>query len=235
MAFLAAFCCLKVHERDTVGEWMMSPEQPGPSLFERFNMCHCRQEVREESGIELEPKLRGLAGVTLQDGEHNTAGSLQTMKWASFDPETRVVYQKVFGGFGAKAGTGAWTEDASSLIWMILMNLARNAGYRYKFSFSEDYRYADIDVQGNPCVLCCCCPILTLPCCPAWFTFPRALCRGGFNMRAAEGVTDGTHWERYNGKTKAYDLVTVYNTDGTKGPHFDRLAAVAPQQVMVTV
>jgi len=54
-------------------------------------------------------------------------------------------------------------------------------------------------------------------------------------MRAAEGVEDGTHWERYNNGKKYYDLVTVYNADGTKGPHFDKLAAVAPQQVMVTM
>jgi len=162
MASLAACCCLKVHDRDTVGEWMLSPETLAPSLFQRLCMCQWQQETREASEIELDPRLRGLAGVTLQDGDHSTSGSLQTMKWASYDPETRVASQQVFGGFGGTAGTGAWSEDASSVMWMFLMNLGRWAGYRYRFSFSEDYKNVDIDVQGNACVLCCCC-------CPVFF------------------------------------------------------------------
>merc|ERR1719396_256963 len=121
-----------------------------PSMFQRFCLCQCGPEARTLSGIEKNPKLRGLAGVTLQDGAHETAGSLQTLKWGMYDESKKELTLSVFGGFkpGYGGTTGQWTEPVEAQ-WCFLMNLARCANFTYVFRFDEDYMRADIDIEGN--------------------------------------------------------------------------------------
>lgn len=231
---LASCCCLKIEDRDSVGEWMLAPETPPPSLLQRLCFCQCAPAVRPTSGLEFDEQLRGLAGVTLQYGDHDTAGSLQTLKWGKYDPSTRVLDLPVFSGWwGPFPSTGHWTEPASKYHWYFLENLARVAGYTYEFRFSEDKRSADIKIKGNIGVLCCAC----FPCCPRWFTVPD--CCVAFDMRESSDCSDGTHWDRYSSscggeKKFTYNLVTVINSDGSKGPYYEKLALQAPKQMLIT-
>eukprot|EP00929_Paragymnodinium_shiwhaense_P119499 TRINITY_DN9140_c0_g1_i1.p1 TRINITY_DN9140_c0_g1~~TRINITY_DN9140_c0_g1_i1.p1 ORF type:complete len:249 (-),score=36.88 TRINITY_DN9140_c0_g1_i1:364-1110(-) len=228
MQCAAACCCVKIEDRDTANEWMLTPAGLPPSLFERLCLCHCSAQERKPGGLEFDESLRGLAGVTLQDGVHSTAGSLQTLRWAQYDPATRTAYMKVFGGCGQPPSTGHWSEPVVGY-WMFLINLARCAQYTYIFRFSEDKRYADIDIQGNPC--CCCW------CLPGWCNIPRGLVH--YWMRQTEASKDGTEWER-SGSTCggepvfAYNLRTIWNVDGHKDVHHERLLAIAPKQLIIS-
>jgi len=169
--------------------------------------------------------------VSLQKGDHETAGSLQTVKWGSYDPDKRVAELAVFGGF-YQPTQGIWTEPIS-LLWCCLGNLGRTANYTYRFEFSQDYKECDIKIKGNPLVFCCCC----CPCIPAWFTVPS--CISTTNMKQTKGSTDGTSWDRFNGvlwfePTFYYQLIEVIDADGAPGKYYDQLALNAPKQQMVT-
>ncbi|CAE8629867.1 unnamed protein product [Polarella glacialis] len=226
-------CCLRRYPREKVGDNMLLDNAAAlqPSLFQQLCLCQCTPLARVKPVLELVPQLRGLAGVTVQDGDHVTKGSLQTLKWADFDPQTRVATKPVFGGFGWKDGTaGLWSEGASkSCLRGVVFNLGRSCNYTYKFTFAEDYLSADIDAMANLTGPCC-------PCVPAWFTLPRFLSH--FTMKQDLGSTDGTEWTRYSSKfggepTFSYKLLEVYQPDGTPGRHFERLK-IADPDVLVT-
>ena len=69
--------------------------------------------------------------------------------------------------------------------------------YSYRFIFSEDYRYADIQIRAN-----CCCVCLVPPCAPAWCKVPDAITR--FNAVQHESSGSGEYWVR-NSSTCAGD------------------------------
>jgi len=196
----------------------------------------CWPKARKPSGLERVPALKGLAGITVQDGSHDTRGSLETMKWAKWDARSRVLESSVFGHFYDQSGSGLWTEPTQSACrsctWSCLMNVARTANYSYRFQFSQDLRKADITIQGNLGALCCCC----CPCMPRC-DVPTWCCN--HSMEQADDSVDGTHWIRYKGTfgeepKKYYDLRTVFNVDGTRGPHHAYLPIRTPKQVQIT-
>jgi len=231
-------CCLRLQSRDTAPEWMLqAAESEAPSLYMRLCTCQWAPAPRVPSGIEKVPGLAGLAGITLQYGDHTTAGSLETLKWGEWDPEKRTLKLTVFGGFYSKWSTGFWTEPTAPLwrsaLWCFLMNLARNQNYTYLFEFAEDYRSANIKISGNPLFLCCVC----CPCIPAWFTIPD--CCTKQVLEQADDSKDGTHWIRKNASCGGtpefyYDLYTVWNFDGSPTKEVDRILEKTNQQVMVT-
>jgi hypothetical protein len=228
-------CCLKLRNNAEVDEWMVvhNAETQPPSLFRRLLLCQWSATERKPSGLELIPQLRGLGGVLLQDGTHTTAGTLLTLKYGDYDPEKRELTVSVYGGFQQASTTGNWTEDVN-LIWCCLMNLARSANYSYIMTFTPDYKQATIDISGN---LCCC-----IPCLPRWTTVPRSIVAFSMVQDMPPGPlakVNGTIWSRrtsiFGGEPQDYyKLVTVVNSDGSKGPYFDRLAEVAPQYSMTT-
>jgi len=207
-----------------------------PSLFQRLCMCQRGPSERVPSGIETVPQLRGLAGVLVQAGDQYSSGSMLTLKWAKWDAAKRQVDLQVFGGFtgsgcGGSSGSelGLWTGRIEALR-CFFMNLGRFGAYTYRFTFSEDYRRADIDTMGNPLALCCIC----LPC--AWVTIPK--CCFAFEMVQTDDSTDGTSWKRNNSRCGSdfefyYDLKEVYTPEGKVGKYHDEFKAV-PQQVMAT-
>jgi len=246
--YLTRCCCLSVRDRDTAPEWMlkqttthgMKPGDLGPSWYARCCWCMCSPEERHASGLSEVEQLKGLAGVTVQDGDHDTAGSLETLKWTKWDPASRVLESGVFGGFYNHRGVGLWTEPTrpccKSCLWSCLVNVARNANYGYHFQFSEDLRRADISIRGNMGILCCCIPICCCPFVPQC-TIPRWCCN--HSMEQAEDSTDGTHWVRYKGvcckaPKKYYDLRTVFNADGSDGPYIETLTLRTPKQVQIS-
>merc|ERR1711972_914264 len=81
-------------------------EPTGPSLFSRLCWCQWSPVPRQLSGLEEVEQVRGLAGVTLQHGDHETEGSLETMKWGVYNKETRTVRMAPFGSFYQKYTTG---------------------------------------------------------------------------------------------------------------------------------
>mmetsp|Transcript_78230 Transcript_78230/g.176794 ORF Transcript_78230/g.176794 Transcript_78230/m.176794 type:complete len:272 (+) Transcript_78230:99-914(+) len=231
--FVATCCCLKVQDRDYSSEILVMREiGDAPSLYQRLCMCQWKPTARPPSGIEKIPQIRGLAGVTMQSGDHSTAGSLQTLKWGYWDSETRVFELPIFGGFEGGSTTGVWTEPITPL-WCCLMNLGRTANYTYRFEFSPDFQHADIRIKGNPCVFCCVC----CPCCPAWCTIPQ-WCTST-SMRQAEDSNSGSHWERFNGKCCRkqeyyYDLLEVIDHNGEPGPFANKLPLKSPKQFMIS-
>lgn len=233
---VAACCCLQIKERDTVGDWMLSSNADGqPSLFQRL-VCQCGPRERKNANLEsVHPNLRGLAGVTIQNGTHPTAGSLQTLKWVRWNPKKRQADLPVFGGFFGD--TGVWTEPVACY-WCFQMNLSRCANYKYRFTFDEDYKHATIDIVTNPLTGCCpCAPLCCIPCCPAWLVIPR--CCVAFDMNLTEGADDGSSWDR---RSKVccrpweltYVLQEVITFDGQRGKYYENLAQKAPEQVMIT-
>lgn len=235
--YLTRCCCLKVMDRDTAPEWMLEQTMtPDPSSYSRLCWCMCGPEQRKESGLAGTRQLKGLAGITVQDGSHDTRGSLETMKWSRWNAEQRILESGVFGGYYNHTALGTWTEPTQSCcrscVWACVVNLARNANYSYRFQFSEDLRKADISIRGNLGVLCCAC----CPCMPSC-TIPRWCCN--HSMEQADDSTDGTHWIRYKGvcgkePKKYYDLRTVFNVDGTPGPYFEYLPLRTPKQVQIS-
>mmetsp|Transcript_4858 Transcript_4858/g.14118 ORF Transcript_4858/g.14118 Transcript_4858/m.14118 type:complete len:237 (-) Transcript_4858:81-791(-) len=226
-------CCIKVSPKSSLNELMLidTAADQQPSCLQRFCLCYCKPLERKSNGIEEIPQLRGLAGLTVQDGDHITAGSLQTLKYAPYDPEARVLYMPVYGGFGWWHGgtTGLWTEPANC-VWGFLMTAARLSNYTYKFTFSEDYLHVDIDIMTNMFGVVGC------ACLPAWCTVPR--CITHFTAEQDLGSADGTEWSRYNaaccGKPRFYyKLREVWQADGAPGRFHDRLSIV-PQQVMLS-
>mmetsp|Transcript_9066 Transcript_9066/g.28311 ORF Transcript_9066/g.28311 Transcript_9066/m.28311 type:complete len:317 (-) Transcript_9066:244-1194(-) len=149
-------CCLGIEDRNNSPEFMVLTDMSAPpSLLQRLCFCQCSPQLRQPTGVDRVPQLRGLAGVTVQAGEHTTSGSLQTLKWGYFDSEKRALELPVFGGcYGTGSTTGLWTEPITPL-WCFLMNWGRLANYSYRFEFSEDFRSADIKLKGNPCTVCC--------------------------------------------------------------------------------
>jgi len=228
---LSACCCLDLKARDEATELVTKSTSAQPSLYQRLCMCQCAPQDRLPSGLELVPQLQGLAGVLLQDGDHETGGTLFTLKWASFDREKRTMEIPVFGGFYGGSTTGVWTQPLE-VRWCCLMNLGRTGNYTYRLEFNEDFSFADIRVFGNPLVLCCCC----FPCIPAWFEMPR--CIASPTMRQSEGSSDGTSWDRFEARFGGepefyYRLLQVLDDKGQRGPHYDRIST-APRQMVVT-
>mmetsp|Transcript_27724 Transcript_27724/g.57588 ORF Transcript_27724/g.57588 Transcript_27724/m.57588 type:complete len:272 (+) Transcript_27724:2-817(+) len=228
---VAACCCFAILDRDDASDLVTKDVSSDPSLYQRLCMCQCSPRPRPPSGIEMIPELRGLAGVTLQQGDHETSGSLQTLKWGYFDPDKRVFEMAVFGGFYSPT-TGVWTEPIN-VLWCFLANLGRTANYTYRFEFSEDYHNADIRIKANPLALCglCC------PCIPAWFTLPK--CISTTTMTQPPDVKDGSVWDRFNGKCGMepkfyYKLIEVMDVNGQPGRFYDQLTLSAPKQQMIT-
>ena len=229
----ATCCCVSILPRETLPQWMLvdTLADTPPSLFHKLCLCECGATPRVAGGIGAVPELAGMAGATLQRGEHSTAGSVQTLKWGRYDPATRTVKVEVFGGFGAHHSTMMWTEPVRCP-WCCLINLARFCDYSYKFRFSEDFKHADIAIMSN----CCC----LLPCVPSWCAVPGAC--AAFEMTQVEEPgrsLDGTHWSR-NSSTcggpfkKSYDLVEVFSADGQPGRFHADFAAYAPQLMLIS-
>ena len=221
-------CCVFIQPRASLPQWMLLEDRSGvdASLLDRL-LCHCGPKQRVHSGIEGVAEIKSLAGATLQRGEHSTGGSVQTLKWCSFDKEKRVAHLEVFGGVGGDLHSAQWTEPGDSCVWPVLMTIARCCDYSYRFKFSEDWRRADILIETNLCCVCC---LPIPPCVPAWCTVPSSLV--AFEMVQSDDSTDGSFWYR-NSSTcggpfkKSYDLVEVYKPDGkahhkahhTRPPH----------------
>ena len=227
--WLQSCCCVTQKPRDEIAQWMLldTNAHASPSCMQML-LCQCRSEERVASGIEDVPQLAGLAGATLQRAPPDwpTKGSVQTLKWCTYDKEKRVADLQVFGGFGGPSNVGLWTEPVS-LKWHCLINLARCCvracalerslalrtraaqpchihsihghrifsrspaaqNYSYRFTFSEDYRHADIQIRAN-----CCCVCLVPPCAPAWCKVPDAITR--FNAVQHESSGSGEYWVR---------------------------------------
>ena len=204
-------------------------EPSGPSLFSRLCWCQCSPVVREAVPLEAAPDVMLLSGVSLQDGSHITAGSLQTLRWGKWDGATRTVSTNVFGGFFAKGDAGKWTQPAVKCTLYILMFLARTASFQYVITFSEDFQSAVIKIRSN----CLCC----LPCLPPWFTFPD--CCTTQTMIQSDDSIKGDHWLRMSGccgaePTFFYNLFVVYDSSGTPTRFADRVPAESPAQLMMT-
>lgn len=226
---VTACCCLQIKERDLVGEWMLSADAGGElSCFERLCFLQCGPKPRVLSDMQSIPQLRGLMGATLQNGDHATSGSLQTLKWASWDPVKREATLPVFGG--RQGFTGTWSEKIVCQ-WCCLMNLARWGGYTYKFSFDPDYRAATIDIGLNLFAFCC------LTCIPASCWIPRGCVT--YTMKQAPDSADGSEWLRESSRCGgpfelSYRLQEVITTDGKPTKFYPNMAEVAPEQVMIT-
>lgn len=233
-------CCIKAQDRDLAPQWMLKDITDPPSLFAHLCFCTPTPVPRFPNDIEKVLPLRGLAGITFQDGDHTTEGSMETLRYAHWYPATRTLVNNNFGGFWAPSAMGLWTEPTAplwkSLMWMFLQNASRVAGYQYTFKFSEDLRFADIYIQGNPFFMCCCC----CPFIPPWFTVPK--CIMDHSMVQAEDSIDGTHWVRYAGFLPGcggrvepyYDLRTAWYADGQISPHHHRIYTEVPKVVQVT-
>jgi len=240
----ANLCCQEVRSRDDVSTWMLSNNADAePSLLQRVCLLQCGPEARTPSTIIKVPELAGLAGITVQsDTGQGSTGSLQTLKWAIYDEETRVARMQVFGGWGGHASVGWWTEPADERQWNCLINVARLCNYTYEFRFSTDYRHADIYIQGN--LTGGCFPLIPgLPCVPAWFTIPS--CCIHFEMEQTDfagpgQALDGKNWIRKSyccGKAfqvNEYELAQVYDSDGNKNDeYFDRIEQ-APMALLIS-
>ncbi len=202
-----------------------------------MNRCLCKpgNPMRVDNGLASVPQLYGLAGLLMEaplDPDKppvSSAGSLVVLRWAEFREEQRELKVQVAGGFGGpKANTGAfnWSDTLS---WKCCAILASLNNQTYNMYFSPDWKHADIKVQLNPCGVC-------LPCCPAWMTVDDQCVK--FDMVAAEGVEDGTHFVRRSSLCNSpleysYDLVTVVNPDGTNGPFADAYTKFAPENMVV--
>jgi len=226
---------MEMKERDSVGEWMLSTNKTkAPSLLQKLCFCQSGPSERKPSGIETVPHLRGLAGVTVQAG---TRGALQTLKWAKWDAAKRQVDIKVFGGFtdcGGNGGSevGLWSETVEAQCCFLPQLFGRCGNCTYRFTFSEDYRRADIAIMGNVLVCCCIC----IPCLPVMCSVPK--CCFAFEMVQTDNSTDGTSWNRNTSTCGSdfqlsYHLKEVYTPEGEVGKYHDELKE-QPQQVMVT-
>jgi len=228
----AACCCVRVMARDEALEAMLGPttEPSGPSLFSRLCWCQCSPVARQPPNLEAFPDLNTVvSGVSLQKGEHITAGSLQTMRAGRWDAATRTVTTDVFGGFWMRENTGTWTEPAGSILWYSLMFLARAASYRYDVVFSEDLQSADIWIKCNP--------LFCVPCLPPCCTVPRCISKQ--TMVQSDDSIKGDHWLRMSGSfgkepTFFYDLFVVYDSSGTPTRFADQVPASAPAQVQIS-
>jgi len=120
-----ACCCLSIRESKDVSEFMVqqtTTEPEGPSLYSRLCWCQWAPLDRKRSGLEKVEPVRGLAGITLQareGGDHETEGSLETLKWGTYDESTRSMTMMPFGGFWQQYTTGLWTEPAGSALWFV--------------------------------------------------------------------------------------------------------------------
>ena len=222
-----SLCCQVIVPRAAVAKYMLSDDTDrSPSLFSRCCFLQCAPERRTASA--LPDALRGLTGLTLQKGEHSTAGSLQTLKFSRWDAPSRTATMPVFGAFGAPATSGLWTEP-NTPTWNCLITFARSCNYSYDFKFSEDFRRADIGIRGN----CCCC----VPCAPACVSVPGFIAR--FDMVQADSSTDGSSWIRSSSSCggpmkRTYDLVEVVRSDLTPGPFHGDLALRAPKNLLLS-
>ncbi|EOD24641.1 hypothetical protein EMIHUDRAFT_435421 [Emiliania huxleyi CCMP1516] len=177
---------------------------------------------------------KSLERIFISIGKHSTGGSIQTLKWSTWDPDSRVAHLEVFGGYGGSSHTGQWTEPPGCL-WLFLINLGRCCDYSYRFEFSEDYRRAEILIEAN---LCCCCCLPIPPCLPAWFVLPGSCVRFEA-IQADEGSNDGTDWVRQSSIcggdfSYTYNLVEVYQEDGSPGRFHADLATYAPASMMIS-
>jgi len=228
---VASCCCMAIIDREDAKELVTQDTSSEPSLYQRLCMCQCAPRSRPHAGIEMIPELQGLAGVTLQKGDHETAGSLQTLKWGTFDADKRVMEMAVFGGFYSNT-TGVWTEPVN-LLWCFLANLGRTANYTYRFEFSEDWQYADIKIKGNPLFVCCLC----CTCIPAWLAIPDCITKQ--TMRQSQDSENGSAWDRFDSRCSAeprfyYKLIEVIDFKGDAGPFHKELDLSAPKQQMIT-
>ncbi|CAK9020495.1 unnamed protein product [Durusdinium trenchii] len=168
------------------------------------------------------------------EGNHVTAGSLESLRWATYDAATRTATATGFGGWYQPWYTGSWSEPAGDPIWCFLLWLARVGNATYEFQFSEDFQQAEIIPKGNLGVFCCCC----CPCIPGWAPIPSCITRN--YMVQADSSVKGDHWERFQGNcgrtpSLYYEIYTVYTIDG-KETQWTKLAKEQTSaQVMMTI
>ncbi|CAK9020494.1 unnamed protein product [Durusdinium trenchii] len=231
-----ACCCLKTYDRDAAVQQILAltTDPDGPSLLGRLCWCQCQPIPRPTTGIEEVDEISNLAGVTLQYGNHVTAGSLESLRWATYDAATRTATATGFGGWYQPWYTGSWSEPAGDPIWCFLLWLARVGNATYEFQFSEDFQQAEIIPKGNLGVFCCCC----CPCIPGWAPIPSCITRN--YMVQADSSVKGDHWERFQGNcgrtpSLYYEIYTVYTIDG-KETQWTKLAKEQTSaQVMMTI
>lgn len=199
---------------------------PPPSWLQKL-LCDCNSAQRKltVSGIQDVPEISNLAGLLLQNGDHSTGGTAMTLKYARFDKEKRVAHIQVYGG------GGKWAALDNAL-WRFVLNVGRCCNYTYRFTFSEDWQKADIDIMGNLCCVACCLP----PCANAWFSIPKSYC--AFEMYQAEDSVNGSHWIR-NTSNKGgpmkfdYNLQAVYGPDG-ETTDFTKNLGKAPETMLLS-
>ena len=223
----ASACCLVQVPREAIARSILEEEVRSPSLFSQICFCQRAPTDRKKHVAALPEAIAALGGLTLQRGTHSTAGSLQTLKFAAWEPKSRTAVVPVFGAFGQPIA-GIWTEPVSTA-WYCLINFARCCNYTYAFRFDEGFRRADIDIRSN----CCCC----VPCVPAWCAVPRWLAH--FEMVQADASQTGTEWSRNSsscGKPmkKTYDLVEVAKADQSPGVHHADFEAYAPKAMLLS-
>eukprot|EP00933_Yihiella_yeosuensis_P066078 TRINITY_DN7015_c2_g1_i1.p1 TRINITY_DN7015_c2_g1~~TRINITY_DN7015_c2_g1_i1.p1 ORF type:complete len:387 (+),score=53.34 TRINITY_DN7015_c2_g1_i1:88-1161(+) len=257
---LAHCCCLEVKNTAQVAEWMILHNNHGmnnkthepPSCFQICCMCQWWAQERRPSDIDQVRQLRGLTGVLLETDTRELGvahGRLMTLKWGEghlqyqvkrtrdgriwtdYDPDLRTLTYSVYGGFGRARAVGLHTAPTgcSSCCWL---NCARCVNYSHRLRFSPDFTMAIVDIFWNPC--CC------IPCLPPWCT-PSKDCIALDMVQEGNtvGLLNGTRWERRQSKCggpfrRYAELMTVYHSDGSKGPFFDHFLEKVPQQVMVT-
>eukprot|EP00933_Yihiella_yeosuensis_P047926 TRINITY_DN43919_c0_g1_i1.p1 TRINITY_DN43919_c0_g1~~TRINITY_DN43919_c0_g1_i1.p1 ORF type:complete len:231 (-),score=12.22 TRINITY_DN43919_c0_g1_i1:67-759(-) len=213
-----------------------------PSCMQVCCFCQWRSVERKLSGLEEARQLRGLTGVMLQDMEGFNSGKLLTFKWgtrdgrmnnlglADFDIRSRSFTTPVYANFDQPAGVGLRSEEVSCRS-CCCMNLQRLAGCTYRIRFRQEFEAAQVETLFNPCIC--------IPCLPRCCSIPRSC----FSLDMVQhgnylGFFDGTHWELRasscgGGPYKAGELLTVFHSDGSKGPYYDRFLERCPQQVMV--
>ena len=229
-------CCFGVVVKDRselLQAILLDDHSPPPTWCQRL-LCDCGARKRTLSGIEDIPEISNLAGLLLQNGDamvHSTNGTVFTLKYADFDKETRIGELEVYGGYGGKQHTGQWSA-LNNKTWLALLTLGRCCNYSYRFSFSEDWRKADIDIRAN-----CCCATCLPPCSKAWFNIPKSV--AAFEMIQAKKSINGSHWIRNSssggGPMKfAYDLQAVYKPDGTPTEFVENFNKVAPEKMLLS-
>jgi len=167
-------CCFGVDVKDRselLQSMLLDDHSPPPSWCQRL-LCDCgASRKRTISGIQDIPEISNLAGLLIQNGDpatHATSGTLFTLKYADFDKETRIGERHVYGGCGGQQHTGQWPA-LQNKTWLTALTIGRCCNYSYRFTFTEDWQKADIEIRENLCCVACCLP----PCSKAWFGIPK--------------------------------------------------------------
>ena len=164
-------CCerlwsVKVEERSEIGNWMLldTRDNDPPSLCGRL-LCFCAPTYpRVPNAIKDIPEISMLAGAMLED-DWGLKGSVFTNRYMDFDKLNRVGNIKVCGGAeicnnccascGGHYQVAQWSAGDTSCVRYPLSVFGRCANFGYRYTFSSDWRKADIAITLN---LCFCIP-----------------------------------------------------------------------------